>query len=74
MIITFDNFVDSFGCGPFTYTLAMTAIPSFISIDSSTNEIIVNTASVSDVGTYQIIVKGELFDGVSQTTSFKLFV
>jgi hypothetical protein len=57
--INFTDFTDSVGCGPFTYTLSMSVVPPFITLDATSKQINVNTMLLGDIGTYMIILRGE---------------
>ena len=63
--MTFPLWTDSYNsCGPFTFisvdSITGLAIPNFLTLNSGTRTFTIGTASLSDVGIYNISVIGSL--------------
>jgi hypothetical protein len=77
---TFTDWSESLGtCIPFTYTATLgdgvTAVPSFLTLDSSTQTFTVDTSALVLTTSYTIMVTGTLaYPGSSSSTTFTLTI
>ncbi|CDW71352.1 cadg domain containing protein [Stylonychia lemnae] len=77
-IIQFDSWISSISyCTQFTYTAAYNdtqSIPNFITFNPIAKTFSIQTMQISDIGEYQIKVKGQIGNGNFQEASFTLSV